>query len=244
MTETAERQNALGQPIGAALPEGWAPPPRPVRGVMEGRHVRLEPLLLAHAEALHDANGEDPEGQLWTYMGYGPFESLDAYRQWVGENTRDGDPMFYAVVRQEDGRPVGVSSYLRIAPTSGAIEVGNICYAPPLQRTVGATEAMYLMMRWVFEAGYRRYEWKCDALNAPSRRAAQRLGFSFEGVFRQATVYKGRNRDTAWYAAIDAEWPALSEAYEAWLDPANFDAEGRQRQSLGALTRPILKSTG
>lgn len=244
MSGPAARLNALGQPIGAALPEGWAPPPRPVRAAMEGRLVRLEPLLVAHAEALYQANSLDRDGRLWTYMPYGPFETLAAYRHWVGEVTRDGDPMFYAILSQDDRRPVGVASYLRIAPASGSIEVGNICYSPLLQRTPGATEAMYLMMRWAFEAGYRRYEWKCDALNAPSRRAAQRLGFSYEGVFRQATVYKGRNRDTAWYAIIDGEWPALKAAFETWLHPANFDAEGRQRQSLGALTRPILKAVG
>ena len=152
--------------------------------------------------------------------------------------------MFYAIVRQEDGSAAGVASYLRIAPDSGSIEVGHINLSPLLQRTPGATEAMYLMLKWVFEAGYRRYEWKCDALNAPSRRAALRLGLSYEGVFRQATTYKGRNRDTAWYAAIDAEWPALKAAFETWLDPANFDAPGRQRQSLSALTRPILVNIG
>jgi RimJ/RimL family protein N-acetyltransferase len=133
---------------------------------------------------------------------------------------------------------------MRITPGSGSIEVGHINFSPLLQRTPGATEAMYLMMKWAFEAGYRRYEWKCDALNAPSRRAALRLGLSYEGVFRQATTYRGRNRDTAWYAAIDSEWPALSAAFETWLDPANFDPDGGQRRSLSALTRPILVNIG
>ena len=233
-----------GDPVGAPLPAGWSPPPRPVRAVMEGRLVRLEPLVVAHAEALHDANGLDREGRNWTYLPYGPFDSLHAYRDWVGEVTRGGDPMFYAILRQSDDEAAGVASYLRIAPGSGSIEVGNINYSPLLQRTQGATEAMYLMMKWAFEAGYRRYEWKCDALNAPSRRAALRLGLSFEGVFRQATIYKGRNRDSAWYAAIDAEWPALKAAFETWLDPENFDTQGRQRQSLGALTRPTLVNIG
>jgi RimJ/RimL family protein N-acetyltransferase len=240
VTHTSE----LGDPIGAPLPAGWTAPPRPVRAVIEGRLVRLEPLVVAHAEALHGANRLDREGRNWTYMGYGPFDSLSAYRDWVGEVTRDGDPMFYAVVRQQDGEAAGVASYLRIAPGSGSIEVGNINFSPLLQRTPGATEAMYLMMKWAFEAGYRRYEWKCDALNAPSRRAALRLGLSYEGVFRQATSYKGRNRDTAWYAAIDAEWPALEAAFETWLDPANFDTEGQQKQSLSALTRPVLVTIG
>ena len=240
MTHTSE----LGDPIGAPLPAGWSAPPRPMRAVIEGLLVRLEPLVAAHAEALHGANRLDREGRNWTYMGYGPFGSLDAYRDWVGEVTRDSDPMFYAIIRRDDGRAAGVASYLRIAPGSGSIEVGNINYSPLLQRTPGATEAMYLMMKWAFEAGYRRYEWKCDALNAASRRAALRLGLSYEGVFRHATTYKGRNRDTAWYAAIDSEWPALEAAFETWLSPENFDAEGMQRQSLGALTRPVLVNIG
>ena len=211
---------------------------------MQGRLVRLEPLVVAHAEALHGANRRDREGRNWTYMAYGPFDSLDAYRDWVGEVTRDGDPMFYAIVRQSGGEAAGVASYLRIAPDAGSIEVGNINFSPLLQRSPSATEAMYLMLKWAFEAGYRRYEWKCDALNAPSRRAALRLGLSFEGVFRQATIYKGRNRDSAWYAAIDAEWPALKAAFETWLSPANFDTHGQQKQSLSALTRPVLVNIG
>jgi RimJ/RimL family protein N-acetyltransferase len=233
----------LGDPIGAPLPAGWTAPPHPVGAVMQGRLVRLEPLAAAHAEALYAANGLDLEGRNWTYMGYGPFDSLHAYRDWVGGVARDNDPMFYTIIRQ-DGAAAGVASYLRIAPGSGSIEVGNINFSPLLQRSPGATEAMYLMMKWAFEAGYRRYEWKCDALNAPSRRAALRLGLSYEGVFRQATSYKGRNRDTAWYAAIDTEWPALTSAFEAWLDPANFDPQGQQRQSLSALTRPVLVNIG
>ncbi len=234
----------LGDPIGAPLPAGWKVPPRPTRSVTEGRYVRLEPLVVAHAEALHAANAHDREGRNWTYMGYGPFKTLEAYRDWVGEMTRNGDPMFYAIIDRASGTPVGVASYLRIEPASGAIEVGHINFSPLLQRARGATEAMYLMMKWAFEAGYRRYEWKCDSLNGPSRRAAQRLGLSYEGVFRQATVYKGRNRDSAWYASIDGEWPALKAAFETWLDPANFDAEGRQRQSLSDLTRPVLVNVG
>jgi RimJ/RimL family protein N-acetyltransferase len=240
LTHTSEP----GDPIGTPLPAGWTAPPRPVRAVMQGRLVRLEPLALAHAEALHEANLQDREGRNWTYMVYGPFDSLGAYRDWVGEVAGEDDPMFYTIVRQQDGQPVGVASYMRIAPDAGSIEVGHINFSPLLQRTPGATEAMVLMMKWAFEAGYRRYEWKCDALNAPSRRAALRLGLSYEGVFRQATNYKGRNRDTAWYAAIDAEWPQLEAAFATWLDPANFDAAGKQRQSLSALTRPVLVNIG
>jgi len=211
---------------------------------MQGRLVRLEPLLVAHAKALHAANVADGTGRNWTYLPYGPYDSLDAYQGWVGEVTRDGNPMFYAVVSQENDQPVGVASFLRIAPAAGSIEVGHINFSPLLQRKPGATEAMYLMIKWAFEAGYRRYEWKCDALNVPSRRAAMRLGLSYEGVFRQATMYRNRNRDTAWYAAIDSEWPALKTAFETWLDPANFDAEGQQKQSLSALTLHILVNVG
>ena len=234
----------LGDPIGTPIPTGWNAPARPIRAVIPGRLVRLEPLVVAHAEALHEANMQGPEGRNWTYLPYGPFASVDAYRDWVGSVTRDGDPMFYAIVRQEDGRAVGVASYLRVAPAAGSIEVGHINNSPLLQRHPGATETMYLMMKWAFETGYRRYEWKCDALNAPSRRAAMRLGLSYEGVFRQATIYRNRNRDTAWYAAIDSEWPTIETAFKTWLDPSNFDAEGQQKQSLSALTRPILVNIG
>jgi RimJ/RimL family protein N-acetyltransferase len=154
------------------------------------------------------------------------------------------DPRFYAIIASPEGKAVGVASYLRITPASGSIEVGHLHYSPRLQRSPAATEAMYLLMERAFELGYRRYEWKCDALNAASRAAAQRLGLSFEGVFRQATVYKGRNRDTAWYAAIDAEWPALREAFLEWLDPGNFDGDGRQRTRLSDRTRPLLTQRG
>jgi len=236
--------NELGQPIGEPLPKGLTPPMRPIRATMQGRLVRLEPLVVAHAEDLHEANTRGADGRNWTYLPYGPFDNATSYAGWVGEVTRDADPMFYAIIDKDSGKPVGVASLMRIAPASGSIEVGHINFSPLLQRAPGATEAMYLMMKWAFEAGYRRYEWKCDSLNAPSRRAAQRLGLSYEGIFRQATVYKGRNRDTAWYAAIDSEWPALKAAFETWLDPKNFDSEGRQKKSLGELTRPVLKAIG
>jgi RimJ/RimL family protein N-acetyltransferase len=182
---------------------------------------------------LFDAYGEDTEGRNWTYMGYGPFASLTEFEAWLAEICRADDPLFHAVVEAESGRALGLASYLRVQAEIGVIEVGNINYAPALQRRAAATEAMYLMMQRVFEElGYRRYEWKCDALNDASRRAAERLGFVFEGVFRQATLYKGRNRDTAWYAILDRDWPALKRAYEAWLDPANLDAAGAQKARL------------
>jgi RimJ/RimL family protein N-acetyltransferase len=234
----ADRVNQLGQPIGFALP-GWTPRPRPPRTAMEGRLCRVEPIDIdRHAADLHAANLEDTEGRNWTYLAYGPIERLEDYRDWMRTTCLGDDPLFHAVVDRKTGRALGVASYLRIDPAPGVIEVGHINYAPPLQRTVAATEAMFLMMRRVFdELGYRRYEWKCDALNAPSRAAALRLGFQFEGIFRQATVYKARNRDTAWYAIIDRDWPVLKSRYERWLEPANFDASGRQRQSLSALMR-------
>ena len=232
-----EFHNALGQPIGFPV-ESWTARPRPPRTAIEGRHCRVEPIDPArHAADLHAANREDVEGRIWTYLAYGPFETLDDYRAWMASTCLGDDPLFHAIVEQASGNAVGVASYLRMEPLVGVIETGHINYAPRLQKTVAATEAMFLMMRRVFdELGYRRYEWKCDALNAGSRAAAQRLGFAFEGVFRQATLYKGRNRDTAWYAITDGDWPALETAFERWLDDANFDADGRQRESLSALT--------
>ncbi len=218
--------------------EGWSPPPRPERVAMAGRYVRLEPLGADHVAELHAANAA--ADAIWDYLPYGRFGSEAAYGAWVASVAGGDDPLFFALRDLESGRAAGVASYLRIAPEAGSIEVGHINLAPAMQRTRAATEAMVLMMRWAFEAGYRRYEWKCDALNRPSRRAAARLGLSYEGVFRQAAVVKGRNRDTAWYAATDAEWPALRAAFETWLDPANFDAAGQQRQSLSALTAPVL----
>jgi RimJ/RimL family protein N-acetyltransferase len=232
--------NHLNQPIGLPLP-GWEPARLPARETLEGRFCRLEPLdPERHAAGLHAANGLDAEGVNWTYLPYGPFDTPGAYRAWMEETCRGEDPLFYAVVDPATGGATGVASYLRIDPANGSIEVGHINYSPLLQRTPAATEAMYLMMERVFELGYRRYEWKCNALNAPSRDAAARLGFSFEGVFRQAAVVKGRNRDTAWYSVIDGEWPALREAFLRWLDPSNFDGRGRQRTRLSALTAPLL----
>lgn len=236
--------NEFGQPLGFPLP-GWTPPPRPRREPMAGRFCRLEPLSPArHAAALFSANTAAGTAKDWTYLPYGPFPSFESYRAWMETSCLGEDPLFFAILDPADEQPVGVASYLRIAPESGSIEVGHLLYSPRLQRTAAATEAMYLMMRRAFELGYRRYEWKCDALNAPSRAAAQRLGLSFEGVFRQATVYKGRTRDTAWYAAIDAEWPALRAAFETWLAPENFDAQGRQRTRLTTLMQPILQRRG
>lgn len=243
MTTTA-RVNDLGQPVGDPV-DGWTPPPPPPREPIAGAFCRLEPLdAERHAADLFNANGADRSGRIWTYLPYGPFGTLETYRAWVQRVSATDDPLFFSIVGMEGGKAIGVASYLRIDKANGTIEVGHIAYSPFLQRTPAATEAMYLMMQRAFSLGYRRYEWKCDALNAPSRQAAQRLGLSYEGVFRQAVVYKGRNRDTAWYAAIDREWPALDAAFRRWLDPANFDHQGRQRVRLPDLTSPILTQRG
>jgi RimJ/RimL family protein N-acetyltransferase len=200
---------------------------------MRGRFSRLEPLdSERHARDLFDANSLDVEGRNWTYLPYGPFKAFEAYYAWVVDLSARTDPQMWAILDGASGRAVGVAGYLNIVTQVGSIEVGHLHYSPLLQRTPAATEAMFLMMRRAFELGYRRYEWKCDALNVPSRRAAERLGFSYEGLFRQARVNKGRNRDTAWYSIIDREWPALEAAFERWLDPSNFDHQGKQRDPL------------
>ena len=232
MNDTASRTNDLGQPIGPPVAD-WKPLPRPSHEAMHGRYCRLEPLDAArHAADLHDAYSLDRDGRMWTYLFSGPFATRDEYRAWVESRAGSQDPLFFAVVDAAIGRATGVASYLRIDPAHGVVEVGHIAFSPLLQRTRAATEAMYLMMRHAFALGYRRYEWKCDALNAPSRRAAERLGFTFEGIFRQAVVYKGRSRDTAWYSIIDSEWPGRETAFRAWLDPGNFEADGRQKRPL------------
>ncbi|MBI1384518.1 MAG: GNAT family N-acetyltransferase [Rhizobiales bacterium] len=231
-----------GLPVGEPI-EGWTPRPRPPRTAIEGRYCRIEPLdPVRHTGELHRANMADREGVIWTYLPYGPFASERDYGAWVEKVAGADDPLFHAIIDLTTGLPGGVASLMRITPEAGTIEVGHICYSPSLQGTRAASEAMFLLMRRAFqELGYRRYEWKCDALNRPSRVAAERLGFSFEGIFRQSTVVKGRNRDTAWYAMIDKEWPRIEEAFESYLDPANFDAAGRQRRALSALTWAALK---
>jgi len=219
----------VSAPLGAPVP-GWTPREVPPYATMTGRYVTLEPLLPDHAGALYACSRD--EG-VWEYLAYGPFSSVDEYAAWIAENIAAGDPQFYAVLA--GGEPRGVLSLLRIDAANGVAEIGHIWYAPSIQRTAATTEATYLVARRVFdECGYRRFEWKCNDLNAPSRRAAERFGFAYEGTFRQHMVTKGRNRDTAWYAMTDGDWPAVSAAFEAWLDPANFDAGGTQRESLRA----------
>ncbi|MFC3231069.1 GNAT family N-acetyltransferase [Marinibaculum pumilum] len=234
-TAAAPRRNDRGQPVGTALPD-WQPRPPPPRTAMAGRFCRIEPLDPArHGDELFDAFAADVDGSDWTYLGYGPFDGRTAFRGWLDGCTAD-DPLFHTIIDSASGHATGMAAFMRIDPAMGVVEIGHIHLAPALQRRPAATEAMFLFMARVFdELGYRRFEWKCDSLNAPSRRAALRLGFSYEGLFRQALVYKGRNRDTAWYAMTDGDWPSRKAAFQAWLDPANFDADGRQRRGLAEL---------
>jgi RimJ/RimL family protein N-acetyltransferase len=216
------------------LPSGRAPAREP----LQGAYVRLEPVAVAaHAESLYRLSHARPEDQaLWTYLPYGPFADRDEFERWLAERARSEDPLFFVIIDQASGQASGMASYLNIVPANGSIEIGHIWFAPPLQRTRGATDAIFLMMRHAFDdLGYRRLEWKCNALNEASMRAARRFGFTYEGTFRQHMVVKGRNRDTAWFSLLDREWPAVRAAFQRWLDPANFDAAGRQRTSLGAL---------
>lgn len=231
----ANELNQLNQPVGASLPD-WTPPPWPQRQVIDGHFARLEPLNAEqHAHALYTASQEDVTGASWTYLPYGPFASDAEYRAWVEHWSQDSDTVFFAIVDKHTGKAAGVASYLRITPISGSIEVGHLYFSNALKQTPAATEAMYLMMRDAFALGYRRYEWKCHALNAASHAAALRLGFTFEGIFRQATVVKGRSRDTAWLSIIDSEWPRLKERFEQWLAADNFDGDRKQKRRLGEL---------
>ncbi len=233
-------KNSLGQPIGAPVPT-WTERRKPPRTAVRGQYAALEPLdPKARSAELFEAAIEDKEGRNWTYMPYGPFVTREAYAGWMYLTCMGDDPQFYSIVDLKGGA-VGVASFLRIDPKGGAIEVGHINLSPRAQKSRVATEAMFLMMRRAFdELAYRRYEWKSDALNLPSRAAAERLGFTYEGTFRQATMYKGRNRDTAWYAIIDKEWPFLKAAFETWLKPDNFDADGKQKMRLSVLTAEAL----
>lgn len=212
--------------------EGYDPRPRPPRSPIEGRFVTVEPFDVArHARHVFEAFQADAEGHVWDYLPYGPFADLTAYVTHARRTMTGRDPFFHALVERESGKALGVASLMRIVPEHGVIEVGHICYGPALQRTAAATEAQYLLMRRVFdELGYRRYEWKCNAENEGSMRAAERLGFRYEGTFRKHMVVKGRNRDTAWFSITDDEWPTVRAAIEGWL--AGVDDEGRQRAPL------------
>ena len=223
------------------LIEGFSTPPHPKGLTFFGKSVRLEPLdIEKHSEDLHNANIIDVNEFNWRYLPYGPFENLEKYQKWLRSVIKNDDPTFLAIIRLSDDKAVGVASFLRINRSDGSIEVGHINYSPLLQKTKEGTEAMYLMMKWTFENGYRRYEWKCNALNLKSRYAAQRLGFSYEGVFRQMSISKGKNRNTAWFASIDKEWPRIKAAFETYLSDANFSENNQPKISLTSLTKPIL----
>jgi RimJ/RimL family protein N-acetyltransferase len=207
---------------------------RPERVVLHGRHVKIVPLdAPAHATTLYASS---TDAALWRYLFNGPYDNEADFRLWLDGRQKSDDPLFFTILEAASATPKGYCSLMRIEPADRVIEIGNILYLPALQRTVGATEAMYLLARYIFEdLQYRRYEWKCDALNLPSRKAALRLGFTFEGIFRQHMIVKGNNRDTAWYSMLDTEWPARKRAFEQWLDPSNFDAQRNQKTALSSL---------
>lgn len=229
-----EMLNAFGQPIGETVTLEL-PRPAPERVTLEGRLIRIVPMVMEHAEGLFDRIGGPDRAVLWTYMPVGPFADFKSFYGWMETACDSPDPMFFTLEDIAGGRPLGFFSLLRMAPEVGSVEVGFILFSKAMQCTAAATEAMALVAGYVFdELGYRRYEWKCDALNAPSRRAAERLGFSYEGTFRQATVYKGRNRDTAWFAMTDGDWPHIRRGFEVWLASENFDPMGQQIQRLEA----------
>jgi RimJ/RimL family protein N-acetyltransferase len=220
----------------------WKPVVAPRKVVLEGQVVRLEPVDPdRHAHALFSAQVGAPE--LWDYLPYGPFGSEAEFTEWLRERAATDDPLFYAILDRSSMQARGMASYLRAVPGDGVIEIGHIWFAPELQRTSQATEAMYLMARHVFDdLGYRRFEWKCNELNEPSRRAAARLGFTYEGTFRQHMVVKDRNRDTAWFSMLDGEWPIVRAAFEAWLEPDNFDSKARQKRSLAAIREELART--
>ena len=242
--DSTKRLNEFGQPIGFDVP-GWKPPPFPPHANLQGRHCRLEPLNAArHARDIYEAQSDDVDGTRWTYSFHGPYTVFAEYEKWCLDAEGSRDPQFYAIVEAASGRAVGTCAHMRIEPKHGVIEIGNIYFSPRLARTRAATECMYLLMAKAFDLGYRRYEWKCDSCNLPSRAAATRLGFTYEGLFRQAIVNKGRNRDTTWFAIIDRDWNGgLKDAYLRWLDPANFDASGVQQLKLSQLTAPFVQVT-
>jgi RimJ/RimL family protein N-acetyltransferase len=233
------RQNEYGQSVGPLVPE-WASRSLPPRRPIEGRYCVLEPLDAArHTDDLFAAYALAPDARDWTYLFYERPTDLAGARAHVERAAQSADSLHFAVVDRQSGRAVGTLALMRIDPVHGTIEVGSVTFSPLLKQTPMSTEAQYLLMKLAFdELGYRRYEWKCDNFNEPSKRAAVRLGFRFEGIFRQAIVCKGRSRDTAWFSIIDSEWPALRTAFERWLAPENFDAEGKQRMALGSFRAP------
>ena len=231
-----EHRNQYDQPIGPAV-AGWAERPRPPRHTSPGRYCRMEPVdPQRHAADLFAAYMEAPDARDWTYLFPERPETLPVFRDYLTDLAKTEDPLHYTIVDAETTKPLGTAALMRIDPVHGVIEVGSIAYSPRIKQTRAGTEAMYLLMRLVFDdLRYRRYEWKCDSLNGPSRAAALRYGFTFEGIFRHAIVYKRRSRDTAWFSVIAEEWPRIRSAFETWLDPANFDADGAQRRQLASI---------
>lgn len=232
---SAVEVDANGSPVGP-LVTGWTPRPRPQREAMIGQFCSLIPLERHHAPNLYAAYSADADGKVWTYLSVGPFVEQTDFEAWIASIEPSQDPLFFVVIDHVSGTPVGLVAYLRIDPGNGVVEVGWVTWSPLMQRSAISTEAHYLMAKRAFdELGYRRYEWKCNVLNEPSMSAARRLGFTYEGTFRQAVIVKGRNRDTAWFSMLDSEWPTIRAAFESWLAPENFDAEGRQKRRLEAI---------
>ncbi|MDB6091891.1 MAG: family N-acetyltransferase [Gammaproteobacteria bacterium] len=234
----SKRRNQYAQEIGPAAPD-WSARQRPRRDVMLGRYCRLEPVDVdRHAPELFSAYMEAPDGRDWTYLSAERPETPEQFRIYLTKLAASEDPLHFTILDSETGTAVGTAALMRMDPANGVIEVGSITFSPRMKRTRVGTEAMYQLMRLAFdELGYRRYEWKCDSLNAPSRAAADRYGFTYEGLFRNAVVYKGRSRDTAWFSIIAEEWPRVRTAFQSWLDPENFDPRGRQLQPLRALRK-------
>lgn len=234
MSQLAPDHGKTAPPAALAL----EPAARPARATLAGRFVTLVPLSPAHADDLYAASHGDGADELWRYMFVGPFADAGAFRADLEPKAAADEPLFFAIIDNASGRAVGSQAFLNVEPAHRAIEVGWVLYTPALQRTAGATEAQYLFARHAFETlGYRRYVWKCDNANEKSKAAAIRLGFAFEGLFRRHMIVKRRNRDTAWFSMLDSEWPARKAAFETFLDPGNFDADGRQKTSLSDLNR-------
>ncbi len=241
---TAPEPTRVAPPSLAPLADP-SPAPRPQREVHEGRYVRVEPLdSTTHCDELFAAaSGDAARDRIWTYLPYGPFATQEEFAAYLERQAASEDPLFFAIRPHASGRAEGVASLMRIDPANQSIEIGHIWLSPSLQRTPAATEALYLLIAHALDdLGYRRMEWKCDAANAPSRGAACRLGFTHEGVFYQHMIVKGRNRDTAWFSILDSEWPEIKANFAQWLDPANFDEDGRQRVSLGDLNSSLTAS--
>jgi RimJ/RimL family protein N-acetyltransferase len=231
--ETPSRMRTLSQePVADSSPS-----PRPERAPHQGAFVRLEPLdAKIHGDELWAVAGDPAAERTWDYLGYGPWTDKEQYFDWLRTQQASDDPLFFAIRNLASGKAAGVGTFMRITPEAQSIEIGHLWFSPRLQRTPAATEAIFLMLRHAFDdLGYRRMEWKCNALNAASRRAARRFGFTFEGIFYQAAIVKGRNRDTAWYSILDGEWPAIRVNFESWLSPDNFDEHGNQRRALADL---------